>query len=41
MFGYVGRIARVDLTNGFVKVEEVPDWLIDCSLVVRALSMDY
>jgi aldehyde:ferredoxin oxidoreductase len=29
MFGYVGRIARVDLTNGFVKVEEVPGWLID------------
>jgi len=29
MFGYVGRIARVDLTNGFVKVEEAPGWLID------------
>ncbi|MFP3236008.1 MAG: aldehyde ferredoxin oxidoreductase N-terminal domain-containing protein, partial [Vulcanisaeta sp.] len=29
MFGYVGRIARVNLTNGFVKVEEVPGWLIE------------
>jgi aldehyde:ferredoxin oxidoreductase len=29
MLGYAGRIARVDLTRGSVKVEEVPGWLID------------
>jgi len=29
MFGYVGRIARVDLTSRSVKVEKVPGWLIE------------